>query len=160
MRNQLQQLDSKQITILDVCTGSGCIAIALAKAFPQATVYATDIADQAIACSQENIVHNKTSNVKLIKSDLFKSIPPQLKFDLIVGNPPYIAADEWTTLEPSVTLWEDKRALVAPDGGLGIIAQIINQAPSLLKPNSDLEEHNIPQLVLEIDFTRGTELKN
>ena len=63
--------------------------------------------------AEKNRIHNKTSNVTIIKSDLFESIPKDLKFDLIVGNPPYIAPEEWQELEPSVKNWEDKQALVA-----------------------------------------------
>lgn len=157
--DQLQNIYNKKITILDLCTGSGCIAIALAKAFDQAIIYATDIADEAIACTKENITHNKLNNVIVIQSDLFEKIPDNTKFDVIVANPPYIAPDEWTLLDPSVTQWEDQRALVASHEGLGIIEHIIKQAPAYLKPNADLAEHNIPQLVIEIGHTQAHKVK-
>lgn len=159
MCSQLQKLDNKKLFILDLCTGSGCIAIALAKYLPHATLYASDIASEAIECTKENVVHNKTYNVTVIESDLFKSIPESLKFDIIVGNPPYIAEDEWSTLELSVKNWEDKRALVASDKGLGIIKKIIKEAPAYLKPSHELEERNIPQLILEIDSTQAHKIK-
>lgn len=147
---QLEQLDDHDLTILDLCTGSGCIAVALAKAFPSMRIYATDIADDAIACAQENIVRNLASNVVLIQSDLFDNLPKQVKFDLIVGNPPYVSPAEWNDLDEQVTRWEDRRALVAADEGLAIIAAIIKKAPEFLKPNTALQKKQIPQLILEM----------
>ena len=147
---QLEQLDNQDLTILDLCTGSGCIAIALAKAFPHIHIYATDIADEAIECTQENIVRNLASNVALIQSDLFDNLPKQLKFDLIVGNPPYVSPTEWKDLDEQVTRWEDRRALVAANEGLAIIAAIIEKAPEFLKPNTALQKKDIPQLILEM----------
>lgn len=152
---QLQKLPSISLTILDLCTGSGCIAIALAKALPTAHIFASDIEDHAIALTEKNCIHNTIHNVMLLKSDLFESIPQDLKFDLIVGNPPYIATQEWQALEPSVKNWEDKHALVASDDGLKIIADIIKSAPRFLKTNSALENKNIPQLILEIGFRQA-----
>lgn len=157
---QLEQLPNNNICILDLCTGSGCIAIALAKKFPHATVYATDIANEAMHLTQENSVHNNINNIKIIRSDLFQEIPTDLKFDLIVGNPPYISPDEWQSLEPSVTRWEDRRALLAPDNGLGIIKQIIKEAPKFLKPNSQMLALNIAQLVLEIGHTQAHKVRD
>lgn len=147
---QLAQLDNQDLTILDLCTGSGCIAIALAKAFPRMHIYATDIANEAIDCAQENIVCNLADNVVLIQSDLFENLPNDLKFDLIVGNPPYVTQEEWDNLDEQVTRWEDRRALVAADEGLAIIAAIIEKAPEFLKPNPALQKKNIPQLILEM----------
>ena len=157
--HKLQKIMYPKITILDLCTGSGCIAIALAKALPNATIFASDIEEHALRMAEKNRIHNKTSNVTIIKSDLFESIPKDLKFDLIVGNPPYIAPEEWQELEPSVKNWEDKRALVAPDHGLKIIATIIDHAPAFLKPNDELANVGIPQLVLEIGFRQAGRVK-
>ena len=157
--NKLCNSINPKITILDLCTGSGCIAIALAKALPQAQVWAIDIEDHALRLTEKNAQHNKTSNLTIIKSDLFGSIPKDLKFDLIVGNPPYIAPEEWSELEPSVKDWEDKRALVADDHGLKIIADIIDHTPSYLKPNDELENESIPQIILEIGFRQAGRVK-
>ena len=124
---QLKRLEKQQITILDLCCGSGCIAIALAQALPHATVYAVDISPQAIALTKKNVIHNAVNNVVVIQSDLFSGIA-SIKFDLIVTNPPYIADSEWGSLDESVTQWEDRNALCAPDNGLAIIKEIIDQA--------------------------------
>jgi len=157
--NKLQKIMTPKIAILDLCTGSGCIAIALAQALPNASIFASDIEDHALRMAEKNCIHNKTSNVTIIKSDLFESIPKDLAFDLIVGNPPYIAPEEWQELDPSVKNWEDKRALVASDHGLNIIAAIIHHAPAFLKPNDELENSGIPQLVLEIGFRQAGQVK-
>ena len=141
--------------ILDLCTGSGCIALALADALPKAKVYGTDIAEHALALAKENARHNHITNVEFLYSDCFDSIPKEFKFDLIVGNPPYIDQKEWPTLDKSVTQWEDKQALIAPDHGLAIIKRIIDAAPSYIKPNELMKKNAIPQLILEMDSNQG-----
>ncbi len=152
---QLNTLENKHLTILDVGTGSGCIALALAKALPEATVYASDIFEQTLNLTRENKKLNNISNVKLILSDVYDQIPRNLFFDLIVSNPPYISPKEWKTLSSSITQWEDKQALVAPDDGLAVILKIIAGAKKILKKNPEMEEKNIPQLVLEIGYTQA-----
>jgi len=157
--DQLRTLSTEPLNILDLCTGSGCIAVALAKALPHATITAIDIAQSALLLTQENAKHNKVTNVTCIKSNLFDALPADSAFDLIVSNPPYIAEDEWNTLDVSVTHWEDKKALVANHEGLGIIERIIEAAPRFLKHNHDIAAHNIPQLTLEIGYAQGNAVK-
>lgn len=154
----LEQIPHQDIRILDLCTGSGCIAIALAKAFPQANVYASDISEQALTLARKNAAQNGVS-IKLISSDLFASIPKELLFDIIVANPPYVAQQEWYQLDPSVKIWEDTTALVAPDNGLGIIKQIITDAAAFLDPHSKIINYAIPQLIIEIGHNQGDRAK-
>lgn len=156
---KLNPLSNKYLNILDLCTGSGCIALALAKSLPQAQIVACDIQDHALHLAEKNCAHNNIFNVAVFKSDLFESLPQSFKFDLIVGNPPYIEPEEWQDLDPSVKDWEDKKALVAPDHGLQIIADIIKQAPNYLRVNKELETEGVPQLVLEIGFRQGLRVK-
>jgi release factor glutamine methyltransferase len=156
---QLKPLRNKSIKILDLCTGSGCIALALGKALPQAQIVASDIQDHALHLAEKNCAHNNILNVAFFKSDLFTSLPQSFKFDLIVGNPPYIEPEEWQGLDHSVKDWEDKKALVAPDSGLQVIANIIKQAPNYLRVNEELETEGIPQLILEIGFRQGLRTK-
>lgn len=156
--------DSNQpLTILDLCTGSGCIALAFADAFPHAKVYGTDINEEALELARKNAKHNHISNVTFLHSNLFDAIPKDMQFDLIVANPPYIPDQQWSELELSVKNWEDKNALVAPDNGMALIKKIIEQAPAYLKSNPPLESFPI-QLAIEIDATQGsilsTYLKN
>lgn len=153
---QLQPITQEPLVILDLCTGSGCIGLALAKALPQAQVYAVDISEKALALAQKNATHNTIHNITFMHSDLFEQLPPSLSFDLLVSNPPYIPAEQWPTLEKSVTQWEDKNAFIAPDEGCALITRIIDEAPKYLRPNAILQAHSIAQLILEIDYTQGT----
>lgn len=152
---QLKPVRDQKLWILDLCTGSGCIALALAKALPKATIYGSDSADAALDLAQENGAHNHIANATFLRSDLFAQIPQEFKFDLIVGNPPYIPPQDWPTLEKSVSQWEDKHALIAEDHGLALLKKIIDAAPEYIKPNDALKKLKIPQLMLEIDYTQG-----
>ncbi|GMU18862.1 MAG: release factor glutamine methyltransferase [Candidatus Babeliales bacterium] len=154
--DELFHVRNEPFTILDLCTGSGCIALAFACAFPKAKVYATDINKDALELAQLNAKHNQISNVTFLYSDLFEAIPKDLKFDLIVANPPYIPEAQWSQLEPSVKNWEDKNALMAPDAGMALIKKIIDQAPAYLKAHELLENYISTQLAIEIDATQGT----
>jgi release factor glutamine methyltransferase len=156
--DQMGPARNEPLTILDLCTGSGCIALAFADAFPHAKIYATDISHAALELAKQNANHNQMSNITFLHSDLFEAIPKNIKFDLIVANPPYIPEQEWNTLEPSVKNWEDKNALIAPDQGMALIKKIIDQAPAYLKANEILEKSLSPQLAIEIDATQGIQL--
>lgn len=153
--DQFKQLENQKITILDLATGSGCIALALAKHLPQAQIYASDISKEALDLAQQNAEHNKLSNVMFIHSDLFISMPHGMQFDIIVSNPPYIAPEEWNQLEPSVTKWEDPQALIAQEHGFAIIKQIITTSPTFVKPNEKMKQQYIPQVVIEIGHKQG-----
>lgn len=152
---QLKQLSDQKITILDIATGSGCVALALAQALPASTLWATDISQEALSLAQKNADHNKVANVSFLVSDVCNQIPATHKFDLIVSNPPYIAESEWKTLDPAVTRWEDKHALIADHNGIAIIERIIKDARHFLKHNKELAEKNIAQLVIEIGYQQG-----
>lgn len=154
--DQLHTLCEQPLTILDLCTGSGCIALALAQALSHATVYAVDIAPYALNLARKNAELNNLSNLVFVQADLFTGFAQQnIIFDLIVANPPYIAFDEWQQLDVSVKRWEDALALTAPDNGLAVITQIVQQAPLYLKANQRMQQNNIPQLVMEIDRTQA-----
>ena len=157
---QLQCLHDKKIKILDLATGSGCIAIALAHHLPLAEIIATDIADTALALTEQNIAHNRVRNVTCIKSDLFTSIPNGALFNIIVSNPPYIAFSERADLDDTVTQWEDSGALFAEDEGLSIIKEIIVKAPQFIQAHDEMKHKNIPQVVIEIGYAQGTVVKN
>ena len=159
MIHQLKKLDRKDISILDMCTGSGCIAVALGNEFPEATIDAVDISPQAISLCKKNSDHNKTDNVQCIQSDLFEALHLDKKYDLIVTNPPYIPTEQWEKLDQSVTKWEDPHALIAPDHGLKLIRKIIDTAFNYLKSNTHMREKGIPQLVIEIDSPQALSVK-
>lgn len=120
----------KDFTILDLCTGSGCIALALAQAFPEALVVGADIKKEAIALAEKNKKNNDIANATFIQSDLFEKLTPT--FSLIISNPPYLSKTEWDELDISVKKWEDRDALVAENEGLAIYEKILEQAPNFL----------------------------
>ena len=155
---KLNKLHNKKINILDLCTGSGCIALALGKALPEAQIIAVDIQNHALSLASRNCRHNNICNVTIQKSDLFVSLPQTLKFDLIISNPPYIDPAEWPSLDRSVKEWEGKKALIAPEHGLHIIKRIIQQAPQYMRLNEELAEKKMPQLMLEIGYKQGNQV--
>ena len=152
---QLKSVDTTNLNILEIGTGTGCIALALATAFPDAQIFATDIADKALALANENATRNGIVNAIFVKADVYDGVPKNMKFDLIVSNPPYIAEKEWQTLDTSVTTWEDKQALIAEHEGYAIIEKIINEASQWLRQNKLLEKAGIPQLIIEIGFAQA-----
>lgn len=155
----LEPVKNEKIFLLDMCTGSGCIALWLAQAFPNAIVYALDIADTALALAQKNATHNNISNIRFLKSDLFNALDNTIQFDLIVSNPPYIDPQEWHTLSAAIRKWEDREALIANNHGLEIITQLINQAPTYINQHSILRKYGFPKLVMEIGYNQGEAVK-
>ncbi len=149
----LNQSGATKLNILDIGTGSGCIALSLAQALPTAHIWAVDIAASAIELAKTNAQLNNISNITFLQSDLFSTLPANLKFDLIVSNPPYI--DPAAQLDASVLDWEDHGALFANNKGICIIEKIARQAPTQLKTNSALAT----QLVMEIDESQGDIVK-
>lgn len=121
--------------ILDLCTGSGAIAISLSKKFPDAEIVGADISEKALEVAQKN-EKNLEANVKFIKSNLFDNIP-KTKFDIIVSNPPYIKKEDIQYLSEEVK----KEPLIALNGGtdgLSFYRKIANEAIEYLKLGSYL----------------------
>ncbi len=151
----LEPVTNQPLRILDMCTGSGCIALWFAKLFPNATVYGVDISDTALTLAKKNAAYNKIANVHFLKSDLFTLLNQDTPFDLIVTNPPYISPDVWSELSPTVAHWEDRGALVAGDQGLELIRKIATYAPAYLTKKSPLTAYGFPRLVMEIGYDQA-----
>ncbi len=127
-------------TFLDLCTGSGCLALALAREFSKAQVYGTDTSEIAIGYAKKNAKLNGIKNVSFMKGSLFypikknfKSQISNLKFDLIISNPPYIRRNDIKSLQPEVKDWEPLEALDGGEDGLDYYRAIIPEARNYLK---------------------------
>lgn len=117
--------------ILDLCTGSGCIGIACAYAFPDAEVQLSDISFDALAVAEENIQqHDLEDRVFAMQSDLFDNLLGQ-KFDLIVSNPPYVDADDLATMPPEYHA-EPEIGLGSGDDGLDFTRRLLHEASDYL----------------------------
>jgi release factor glutamine methyltransferase len=121
-----------EVSIIDVGTGSGVIALSLAKKFPEAEIYAVDVSEDALALARENAERlGLTKRVQLSKGDLLKNISE--RFDLIVANLPYISMQDRHLLSREV-LHDPEVALFAGARGDELVRELIEQAPSHLKP--------------------------
>jgi ribosomal protein L3 glutamine methyltransferase len=117
--------------ILDLCTGSGCIAIACAYAFPEALVDAVDLSADALAVAEMNVEkHQASDSVTLYQSDLFKALPGA-EYDVIVSNPPYVCHEEWAQL-PREFRAEPDMGFKGGDSGLDIVLRILADAGDYL----------------------------
>ncbi|KFA92113.1 peptide chain release factor N(5)-glutamine methyltransferase [Archangium violaceum] len=136
---------------LDVCTGSGCIAISLAAERPQATVMATDLSADACALARENAqALGVAERVTVLQGNLYAPLPPDARFDVVASNPPYIASAEIPTLSAEVRR-EPHMALDGGPDGLVLIRKVIEGARRVLKPGG--------LLAMEIGETQGEAVK-
>jgi release factor glutamine methyltransferase len=118
--------------VLDLGTGSGAIALAVARERPQVRVLAVDQSAPALEIARENALFNQLDNVSFLRSDWFSAVPQQ-RFDLVLSNPPYIAEDD-PHLEPTVLAHEPTIALISGPDGLAAIRQIIREVADFLAP--------------------------
>ncbi|HYD01649.1 MAG TPA: peptide chain release factor N(5)-glutamine methyltransferase [Phycisphaerales bacterium] len=127
------------LRILDLCTGSGCIAVALAKNLPVASVVATDVSSEALAVAAANASRHGVT-IDFRQGDLFGPLGPDERgtFDFIVSNPPYIPDDEWPDVPANVKNHEPELALRGGGDGLLLVTPIVRQAPDWLKPEGVL----------------------
>ena len=164
--------------ILDLCTGSGCIAVALAKEIPDSRIFAVDMSEKALNIAKENAeINGVAERITFLQGDLFESThsclpsfkresssPPlwkrgvrgdcqdKLKFDLIVSNPPYISKKMMAGLEPEVKDYEPVAALYGGEDGLDFYRRIIEVAPTYLADRG--------HLILEIGYGQAEEIKS
>jgi ribosomal protein L3 glutamine methyltransferase len=120
--------------VLDLCTGSGCLAILAARAFPAAQVDAVDISPAALAVARKNVAHYRLGRrVQLHRSDLFAALGAA-RYDLILSNPPYVSAAAMAAL-PAEYRHEPRVALAGGADGLAFVARVLAAAPAHLEPD-------------------------
>jgi ribosomal protein L3 glutamine methyltransferase len=142
--------------MLDLCTGSGCIAIAAAHYHPDWQVDAVDLSPDALALARENVQRLETGNVRVLQSDMFSGLDGEV-YDLIVSNPPYVTHAETDAL-PAEYSHEPEMGLRAGDDGLDLVLEILRDAPDHLSPHGLLicevgeSEQHLIKLLPELPF--------
>lgn len=130
---------SQPLSVADVGTGSGVIAVCLAKHLPSCRVTALDRSAAALAIARENAAaHGVAERIEFIESDLFAAVPAERRFDLVASNPPYVSAAEFERLPPDVQRFEPREALLAGPKGTEAIERLIPQAAARLRPGGCL----------------------
>lgn len=131
--------DQQAPIALDLCTGSGCLAIALAMKCPRAVIHAADLSPEALTVARANVErHGAAARVTFHEGDLFAPLPVELKFDLIVSNPPYIPTGEIAVLEPEVRDHDPRAALDGGGDGLVFYRRIATEGASRLRSGGRL----------------------
>jgi ribosomal protein L3 glutamine methyltransferase len=155
-------------TALDLCTGSGCLAIIMAHVFPDARIDAIDLSADALSIAQRNIAdYDLDDQIEAIQSDLFAAVPDR-RYDLIISNPPYVTAEAMAALPPEYR-HEPVLALAAGADGLDVVRRILAAAPDHLQPggvlaievghNRDIVDAAFPDLPLTWVDTESAEGK-
>ena len=133
---------NSKITIVDLCTGSGCIAISLAKGLGNARIFAADTSSQALAVARGNArKHGVSERIRFLEGDLFEPLGEldlRGRVDVITANPPYIRSDDLPRLQPEVRDYEPEIALRAGTDGTEVQHRIIENAPRFLRKNGVL----------------------
>lgn len=151
-------------TVLDMCTGSGCLAILMAHAFPNAEVTAVDLSEDALDVARINVAdYGLEDRIELVRSDVFDALAHR-RFDLILSNPPYVTAEAMDALPPEY-LHEPRMALASGDDGLDVVRRLLAQAREHLNPggilavevghNRDIVEAAFPDLAFTWLSTRA-----
>ncbi|MQA28906.1 MAG: peptide chain release factor N(5)-glutamine methyltransferase [Luteitalea sp.] len=154
------------LRVADVCTGSGCVAVALARERPGSVILATDLSADALEIARRNAArHHVGEQVRFLRTDLLEGAPGP--FDLIVSNPPYVPEGDRFSLQREVIDYEPALALFAGEDGLDAIVRLTDQAVSRLTPDGLLafefgagQEPRIQELMARTDRLRLVEVKN
>ena len=148
---ELMASDGRPFAVADVCTGSGCIAIAMAHERPSAQILATDISETAVAIARRNAErHGVADRVHVVRADMLDGVDGC--FDLIVANPPYIREHERTLLQREVREHEPSVALFGGPKGLDLIERLVAQASAHLRPGG--------HLIFEFGFGQDVEVED
>jgi release factor glutamine methyltransferase len=140
-----------EITILDLCTGSGCIALALAEGLRQSMTTGVDFSEAALAYARRNAGHNGIANVTFLKGDLFSPLDAASVFDCIISNPPYIRHADIGELQVEIREHEPIEALDGGEDGLVVYRRIFREGPAYLRDNG--------RLILEIGADQADDIR-
>eukprot|EP01124_Arcella_intermedia_P032757 TRINITY_DN768_c0_g1_i2.p1 TRINITY_DN768_c0_g1~~TRINITY_DN768_c0_g1_i2.p1 ORF type:complete len:191 (+),score=51.04 TRINITY_DN768_c0_g1_i2:533-1105(+) len=143
----IKETGNVRLRILDVGSGSGCIALYMANYLPQCSVLGIDINPEAVMLAEENKKIHNIANAGFKVCDVFAGDVGEGSFDLIVSNPPYIPKENYKRLPRSVKKWEDKGALVGDELGTNYHFKLLQLSQSILSKNS----LPLPKIVFEID---------
>ncbi|MEJ2697538.1 MAG: peptide chain release factor N(5)-glutamine methyltransferase [Candidatus Sulfobium sp.] len=138
------------LRILDLCSGSGCISLALGREFPDAAVFGTDISEAAIRYAVRNAEINGIANATFMKGSLYEPAEGMQLFDLIISNPPYIVTSDLNGLQREIREWEPVAALDGGPDGLDFYRKIFSRARGHLKKSG--------AVVLELGFGQAGEV--
>jgi release factor glutamine methyltransferase len=131
----LEQCTAEKLNILDLCTGSGCVGLAILANHVSVTATLTDLSPDAIAIAWQNAeLHNVFERSALVVGDLDSDVDAGETFDVITANPPYIDPDDIETLDIEVRDWEPELALYSPDAGYALYPRIAALALNRLRP--------------------------
>jgi release factor glutamine methyltransferase len=132
----LEHIGEGPAIVLDLCTGTGCVAVAIAKNAPRARVVAADIEPRYAGLVQRNAArHGVSDRVRALVGDLFAAVPQDAPpFDAICANPPYIAQGDWAGLSETIRSYEDPGALLSGADGLDCVRRIVSGAARHLRP--------------------------
>lgn len=139
------------VEVCDMCTGSGCIAIVIAKRAPSARVTAADVSPAALTVARDNATaHGVIERMTFVESNLFAALPADQQFDFIVANPPYVSTREFAELSPMVRDYEPRQALEAGEHGLSVVEQLVPQAAQHLRPAGTLAIEISPMIATDV----------
>lgn len=132
----LEEVGERPARVLDLCTGSGCVAVAIAHAAPACRVVATDVNPHAVDLARRNAERNGvTTHLSFHVGDLYDALPvEEPPFDVICANPPYVEDSAWDTLAEDIRAFEDPQALLAGSDGLDVIRRLARDAQRHLRP--------------------------
>ena len=149
--NVENEANSSSLNILDLCTGSGCIGISVAKHLPYQELLLVDLSEKALAVAKKNAEKHLRGNVELLQSDLLTEVRGK-KFSLLLSNPPYIVSRVIPGLDREVSEYEPKMALDGGEDGLVFYRRIAKEAKAVLLPGA--------RLYLEIGYDQGESVKD
>lgn len=152
---KIMQSASRQATIIDLCTGSGCVAVSMAKEIGNARIFATDKSNRALAVARENARrHDVSDRIRFLEGDLYEPLEEldiRGQADIITANPPYIRSGDLPMLQPEVRDYEPKIALIAGPEGIEIQQRVLATSPEFLKKHG--------ALIMEMGMGQAEELK-